>query len=207
MIIEFLLGILPLWTENDWNNLFFQNAPSVFEKLLRTVAVYGFLVVVLRSFGKRKLTQLNPFDFVVLLLLSNTVQNAIIGNETTVQGGLLGAFFLIIISNIVVALFYKLSWSKRGDQLLDRKTTVLVENGKINVENLKKEQITLLEVQSIAHDKGFTHLDEIKNLVLEQNGKFFVEPKEPTPEERRFQILLSKIEDLNRQVAELKANV
>ena len=207
MIIEFLLGILPLWTENDWNNLFFQNAPSVFEKLLRTVAVYGFLVVVLRSFGKRKLTQLNPFDFVVLLLLSNTVQNAIIGNETTVQGGLLGAFFLIIISNIVVALFYKLSWSKRGDQLLDGKTTVLVENGKINVENLKKEQITLLEVQSIAHDKGFTHLDEIKNLVLEQNGKFFVEPKEPTPEERRFQILLSKIEDLNRQVAELKANV
>jgi uncharacterized membrane protein YcaP (DUF421 family) len=205
MIYDFLLKFFPLFTENDWNNLFFLNAPSIFEKLLRTVLVYGFLVIMLRSFGRKKLTQLNPFDFVVLLLLSNTVQNAIIGSETTVQGGLIGAFFLIVISNIVVALFYKLSWSRRGDQLLDGKTTVLIEDGKINVENLKKEQITPLELQSIAHDKGFTHLREIKNCVLEPNGKFFVEPKEPTPEEHRFQILLSKIEELNRQVAELKA--
>lgn len=182
----------------------FGEMPSIFEKLLRTLVVYGFLVVILRSFGKRKLTQLNPFDFVVLLLLSNTVQNAIIGSETSLPGGLIGALFLILISNIVVALFYKLSWSRRSD-LLDGKTTVLIENGKIMGAALKKEQITPFELESIAHDKGFNDLEEIKNCVLEPNGKFFVEGKDPSPEERRHQILLDKIEELSRQIAELKA--
>jgi uncharacterized membrane protein YcaP (DUF421 family) len=198
-----LFEYLPqLWSDKDFVNMF-GAMPSIFEKLVRTLLVYGFLVVILRSFGKRKLTQLNPFDFVVLLLLSNTVQNAIIGNETSVPGGLIGALFLILISNIVVALFYKLSWSRRND-LLDGKTTVLIENGKIKADALKKEQITPLELESVAHDKGFNDLDEIKNLVLEPNGKFFVEGKDPSPEERRHQILLDKIEELSRQVAELK---
>lgn len=204
MIHQFLFDLWPLWTEKDLQNLFYDNAPSFFEKFVRTLFVYGFLVIILRTFGKRKLTQLNPFDFVVLLLLSNTVQNAIIGNETTLQGGLLGAFLLITFSNIVVWLFYKLSWSRRDD-LLDGKTTVLIKDGELQEEALKKEQITMLELDSIAHDKNFKDYTEIKNLSLEANGKFFVEPKEPTPEERRFQILLGKIETLTKEVAELKA--
>ncbi len=204
MFANFLQYLPQLWGDKDFAHMFGE-MPSIFEKLVRTLVVYGFLVIILRSFGRRKLTQLNPFDFVVLLLLSNTVQNAIIGNETSLPGGLLGALFLILISNLVVALFYKFSWSKRDD-LLDGKTTVLIENGKVKDETLKKEQITALELESVAHDKGFNDLDEIKNLVLEPNGKFFVEGKDPSPEERRHQILLDKIEELSRQVAELKAH-
>ncbi|MEP6923755.1 MAG: YetF domain-containing protein [Pyrinomonadaceae bacterium] len=203
MFANFFEYLPPLWSNKDFVNMFGE-MPSIFEKLFRTLVVYGFLVVILRSFGKRKLTQLNPFDFVVLLLLSNTVQNAIIGNETSLPGGLIGALFLILISNIVVALFYRLSWRRRSD-LLDGKTTILIENGKINDVALRKEQITPLELESIAHDKGFNDLEEIKNCVLEPNGKFFVEGKDPSPDERRHQILLNKIEELSRQVAELKA--
>lgn len=204
MFLNFLQYLPPLWSEKDFANMFGE-MPSIFEKFVRTLVVYGFLVIILRSFGKRKLTQLNPFDFVVLLLLSNTVQNAIIGSETTLPGGLIGALFLILISNFVVALLYKLSWSKRGTQLLDGKTTVLIENGKVNSAALQKEQITQLELESVAHDKGFNDLEEVKNLVLEPNGKFFAEGKDPSPEERRFQVLLDKIEALSGQVAELKA--
>lgn len=204
MFANILQYIPQLWSDKDFVNMFGE-MPSIFEKLFRTLVVYGFLVIILRSFGKRKLTQLNPFDFVVLLLLSNTVQNAIIGNETSLPGGLIGAFFLILISNLVVALFYKLSWGKRGEQLLDGTTTVLMQNGEIKQEALKREQITPLELESVAHDKGFSSLKEIKTCVLEPNGKFFVEPKEPSREEHNFQILIQKIEELSRQVAELKA--
>ena len=205
MVNQFLLQFLPLWTSDDFKNMFVTGAPSLLEKFLRTLFVYGFLVIMLRSFGRRKLTQLNPFDFVVLLLLSNTVQNAIIGNETTLQGGIIGAFLLIFISNVVVALLYKVSWSKRGDRLLDGTTTILIKDGELQTEAMRKEQITTLELESIAHDKNFKDTSEIKNLVLEANGRFFVEPKEPTPDEKRFQILLAKIEFLTKEVAALKA--
>ena len=183
----------------------FGDMPSIFEKLVRTTVVYFVLVVVLRTFGKRKLSQLNPFDFVVLLLLSNTVQNAIIGSETTLPGGLIGAVFLIFISNIVVRVLYKLSWRKRGDEMLDGKTTVLIKDGEIQADVLDKESITLLELESIAHDKGFDSTKQIKTCVLEPNGKFFVEAKEPSPEEDRHSELLRKIEELSRQITELKA--
>ena len=205
MVNQFLLQFLPLWTGDDFKNMFVTGAPSLLEKFVRTLFVYGFLVIMLRSFGRRKLTQLNPFDFVVLLLLSNTVQNAIIGNETTLQGGIIGAFLLIFISNVVVALLYKVSWSKRGDRLLDGTTTILIKDGELQTEAMRKEQITTLELESIAHDKNFKDTSEIKNLVLEANGRFFVEPKEPTPDEKRFQILLAKIEFLTKEVAALKA--
>ncbi len=76
----------------------------VLEKILRPVIVYVFLVACLRIFGKRELAQLNPFDLVVLLTLSNAVQNAIIGDDNSITGGLIGAFSLLIINWIVVRL-------------------------------------------------------------------------------------------------------
>ncbi|MBS1859911.1 MAG: DUF421 domain-containing protein, partial [Acidobacteria bacterium] len=73
-----------------WHDIFVLEAP-LFEKVLRPICVYVFLVIALRIFGKRELAQLNPFDLVVLLSLSNTVQNAIIGNDNSMSGGMLGA--------------------------------------------------------------------------------------------------------------------
>jgi uncharacterized membrane protein YcaP (DUF421 family) len=89
-----------------WSAIFGVGAPVV-EKVLRPVVVYVFLVVLLRVFGKRELAQLNPFDLVVLLSLSNTVQNAIIGNDNSLTGGLIGAFTLLAINYIVVRFLFQ----------------------------------------------------------------------------------------------------
>lgn len=203
MFIDFFQYLPPLWSDKDWSNMFGE-MPSIFEKLIRTVVVYFALVLILRTFGKRKLSQLNPFDFVVLLLLSNTVQNAIIGNETTLPGGLIGAVILILVSNLVVRLLYKLSWKKRDD-ILDDKTTVLIKDGVIQDKTLDEESITRLELESIVHDKGFDSTKDIENCVMEANGKFFVEPKKPSQEDRNHAELMHKIQELSNQIAELKA--
>jgi hypothetical protein len=85
----------------------FQLPLPILEKLLRPVIVYLVLVLLLRLFGKRELAQLNPFDLVVLLSLSNTVQNAIIGDDNSVTGGLIGAFSLLAINWLVVRVLFR----------------------------------------------------------------------------------------------------
>src|SRR6476620_9017868 len=80
---------------------------SLVEKMVRPIIVYLFVVFALRLWGKRVLAQLNPFDFVVLLTLSNTVQNAIIGNDTSLSGGLIGAATLLAINAVLVRIFYR----------------------------------------------------------------------------------------------------
>ena len=96
---------------NLWANLWELGAStltvSLAEKILRPILVYAFLVVILRRFGQRILAQLNPFDLVVLLTLSNTVQNAIIGNDTSLSGGLIGAAALIGVNALTVRLVYR----------------------------------------------------------------------------------------------------
>src|SRR6202042_20040 len=89
-----------------WHDIFTLGAPVV-EKILRPIAVYFFLVIALRVFGKRELAQLNPFDLGVLLSLSNTVQNAIIGNDNSLSGGLLGAFTLLGINYLVIRFLFR----------------------------------------------------------------------------------------------------
>src|SRR5476651_1644023 len=85
----------------------FQLPLPILEKLLRPVIVYLVLVVLLRIFGKRELAQLNPFDLVVLLSLSNTVQNAIIGDDNSVSGGVIGAFSLLAINWLLMRIIYR----------------------------------------------------------------------------------------------------
>src|SRR5579864_1357913 len=100
----------------------FQLPLPILEKLLRPVVVYLVLVLLLRLFGKRELAQLNPFDLVVLLSLSNTVQNAIIGDDNSVTGGIIGAFSLLAINWLVVRTLFR---SKRLTQALEGHATVL----------------------------------------------------------------------------------
>ena len=111
-----------------WKDMFVITLP-ILEKILRPVFVYVFLVVMLRLSGKRELVQLNPFDLVVLLTLSNTVQNAIIGDDNSVSGGLLGATSLLAINYLVVRFLYK---HKNLDQLVEGKDDILIEAGKVH---------------------------------------------------------------------------
>ncbi|HWQ35467.1 MAG TPA: YetF domain-containing protein, partial [Blastocatellia bacterium] len=139
----------------------------VAEKMLRPVIVYVFLVVALRVFGKRELAQLNPFDLVVLLSLSNTVQNAIIGEDNSVTGGLIGAFTLLAANYLVVRFLFR---HRRLDQLIEGEPTVLIEDGKIRQKALASELLTESELLTVAHRQGFARLSEIERCVLEPGG-------------------------------------
>ena len=98
-----------------WQHILIPGLPLL-EKIVRPVLVYFFLVISLRLFGKRELVQLNPFDLVVLLTLSNTVQNAIIGDDNSVSGGIIGATSLLITNYLVVRFLYR---HRKLDQLVE----------------------------------------------------------------------------------------
>src|SRR5437667_10786464 len=122
------------------------------EKILRPIVVYLFLIVGLRLAGKRELAQLNAFDLVVLLTLSNTVQNAIIGDDNTVTGGVLGAATLLAVNYAVV----RFLWEHEDlDRLVEGEATVLIENGKTCHDRLRKELMTVAELEVAAHKQGF----------------------------------------------------
>lgn len=174
----------------------------VVEKLLRPVIVYLVLVVLLRIFGKRELAQLNPFDLVVLLSLSNTVQNAIIGDDNSVSGGVVGAIGLLGINWLVVRVVFR---SRRLTRLFEGRATVLVRNGQVDERALNKEMLTREELMDIVHRNGLKHLREVRRCELEPNGTFYVEAMDPSTTEMHHAELVAKIEALTRAVEELKA--
>src|SRR5580765_7168575 len=127
--------MLLLETTSMLQDMFKLGVP-VLEKILRPVIVYLFLVIALRIFGKRELAQLNPFDLIVLLSLSNTVQNAIIGDDNSVLGGLIGALSLLSINYLVVRFLFR---HRRLDQILEGTPTTLVKDGQVQRTALAKE--------------------------------------------------------------------
>jgi len=174
---------------------------SILEKIIRPILVYLFLIAGLRLAGKRELAQLNPFDLVVLLTLSNTVQNAIIGNDNSVLGGLIGATTLLVVNYVVVRFFYT---HTRLDRMIEGDADVLIENGQINEARCKKELITRAELEAAARRQGFTSLAEIERGVLEPGGTLSFIGKRPTPEATRHDELLAKLDEVLRELAELK---
>ena len=171
------------------------------EKLLRPVIVYLVLVLLLRLFGKRELAQLNPFDLVVLLSLSNTVQNAIIGDDNSITGGIIGAVGLLGINWLVVKALYN---SPRLTRMLEGGATVLVRDGKIDKEAVRRESLTHEELMEVIHRQGFEHLHQVRRCVLEPNGTFYVEPFEPSSTEMQHAEVVRKLDALTREVAALR---
>jgi uncharacterized membrane protein YcaP (DUF421 family) len=172
----------------------------VLEKMLRPVIVYLFLVVGLRLAGKRELAQLNPFDLVVLLSLSNTVQNAIIGDDNSVTGGIIGATTLLAVNYFVVRFVFK---HRRLDQMIEGTPTVLIENGRLQKEALARELLTETELQTVAHRQGFGTLEEVESCTLEPGGTFYMKGKTPNMDEQRHQHLIQRMDELSRQLAEV----
>ena len=150
------------------------------EKAVRTSVVYVALLVLLHLTGKRALAQLNSFDLVVLLLLSNVVQNAIIGNETSLPGGLLGAVILISGNYLLVRLTFS---HPRLVALLQGTPTRLFEKGKVQERNLRHELMTRGELVAALQRQGM-ELDEVERVDLEPEGTFTATPKEPTEMDR-----------------------
>jgi uncharacterized membrane protein YcaP (DUF421 family) len=182
-----------------WHDMILLALP-VAEKVLRPVIVYFFLVILLRIFGKRELAQLNPFDLVVLLSLSNTVQNAIIGEDNSVTGGLIGAATLLTVNYLVVRFLFK---HRRLDQVLEGKPTVLIERGQINMKGLAKELLTRSELMTVLHRQGFSRLEDVERCVLEPDGTFFVRGKEPALPIRQHAELMTRLDQLSQRIEHL----
>jgi len=153
---------------------------SVVEKVIRPVVVYGFLVLALRAGGRRELAQLNSFDLVVLLTISNTVQNAIIGNDNSLLGGLIGATTLVLVNAAVVRYLYRHPDLERK---LEGGPVWLVRDGRVIAENLRRELITEEELMAAIRRQGLSSVAECDQVILETSGTITVIPRRPTPVE------------------------
>jgi len=185
-----------------WKDMFVISLP-ILEKILRPIIVYFFLVVILRLSGKRELVQLNPFDLVVLLTLSNTVQNAIIGDDNSVSGGLLGATSLLAINYLVVRFLYK---HKTLDQIVEGRADVLIEGGKVRAQHLKQELITMAQLEAAARKQGFSSLAEVDQCILEPGGTLTFIGKKPDADVKRHMELLEQFGKLKEELALLRGN-
>ncbi len=183
-----------------WKDMFFLGLP-ILEKILRPIVVYIFLIVGLRLSGKRELAQLNPFDLIVLLTLSNTVQNAIIGDDNSVTGGIIGAASLLAINYLVVRFLYD---HRKLEQIVEGKADILVEDGKIYEHKLKNELITKEELAAAARKQGFETLSEVRQCILEPGGTLTFIAKKPDTEDIRHQELLKKFDALTEELARLR---
>ena len=177
-------------------------ALPVAEKMLRPVVVYAFLIVGLRLAGKRELAQLNPFDLVVLLTLSNTVQNAIIGDDNSVTGGLIGAATLLVLNYVVVRFLYS---HEKLDRIIEGDSDLLIAEGVVRMDRLKKELITRSELEAAAHKQGFGSLEEIDRAILDPGGTVAFFAKKPTTEDTRHRELLARLDAMAAQILALQA--
>jgi uncharacterized membrane protein YcaP (DUF421 family) len=171
------------------------------EKILRPVIVYLCLVVFVRLFGKRELAQLNPFDLIVLLCLSNTVQNSIIGDDNSVSGGIIGVFSLLTINFLLTRILFRLP---KLNRMMEGSETVLIRDGKLDAEAVKREALSELELKTVLHKQGLHDYSQVQRCVLEPSGNFYVEEKDPLREGKERGEILSQLTALTAEVKELK---
>jgi uncharacterized membrane protein YcaP (DUF421 family) len=146
---------------------------TIAEKVLRSIVVYLFLLLAFRFTGKRQVGQLTPFDLVVLLVISNVVQNAVIGPDNSLTGGLIGAVVILVVNYAIVDVTYR---SKRMRRLLEATPTILIHNGKILHENLARERVTMDDLLAALRRNGVSDVAHVRVAVLEENGGISVIP-------------------------------
>jgi uncharacterized membrane protein YcaP (DUF421 family) len=131
------------------------------------------------------------------------VQNAIIGEDNSVLGGLIGATSLLVTNYLVVRFLYD---HHKLDQLVEGRADVLVEGGKVRTQHLKKELITMAQLEAAARKQGFGSLSEVEQCVLEPGGTLTFIGKKPGTEDVRHQELLGKLERLTQEIAQLRGS-
>ena len=151
---------------------------AVAEKVLRSVVVYGFLLVSFRVAGKRLLGQLTAFDLVVLLIISNVLQNAAIGNDVSLGGGLLGAAVIILLNVMVAWLTFR---HKRLERLVENTPTVIVKHGHVIRANLDREHMSLAELRAAFRKDGIATIREVRYAILGEDGHVSGIPRRSVP--------------------------
>ncbi len=143
----------------------------VLEKVIRSAVVYLFLLVAFRLAGKRQLGQMTAFDLVILLIISNVVQNAVIGNDNSLGGGLLGAMVILLLNAAIAWATWRY---KRVERFVEHVPTVLVKNGRILLDNLRRERLSLPEFRSALRLAGVVSLRDVRYVILEESGHLSV---------------------------------
>jgi len=143
-----------------------------FELVLRAVIVYVFLLVLLRFTGKRQVGQLSPFDLILLLVLSNAVQNAMNGGDNSLSAGIILAAVLVLLNSLVGLITYK---SKRLEALVEGRPEVLIHNGKLFADVMQRERLTHHELNAALRAAGCASIEEVHYAILENNGHITVQ--------------------------------
>lgn len=152
---------------------------SIGEKILRSLIIYVFLLIMFRLLGKRQVGQLTSFDLIVLLILSNVLQNAMIGPDNSVTGGLIGATTVLTVNWLVS----RIAFLNRGfEKAIEGVPTLLVHDGQIIEANMKKERLSREDLLSNLRSQGVFDLGEVRACVLETSGKLSVLRRESPPE-------------------------
>ena len=152
----------------------FNLAVPPWELILRSVVVYLFLIVILRVTGKRQVGQLAPFDLVLLLVLSNAVQNSMNGGDNSLVGGIIAATTLIAVNYVVAVLTYR---NKRIEALVEGRPQILIHNGKLFESVLHDARLTHHELNAALRQAGCLNVDDVRCAMLENNGAISVIPK------------------------------
>ena len=176
------------------DDLFVSGIP-LYEKALRTIVVYLAILILLRALGKRDLAQLNTLDLIVLLLLSNIVQNALIGTDDSLIGGLFGVVVLLGMNQLLVALAWRFRWIER---LIVGTETVLIENGRFSKPGLRHQFMRPEEVETAVRRQGGSSVDEVQKATLKPGGtiEIVLKPQEVNATRRDIGRLEQKLDQL-----------
>jgi uncharacterized membrane protein YcaP (DUF421 family) len=196
------LAVDALW-HTIWQDMLQFGVPWQ-EKIIRTIAVYVFLLIGLRLAGKRELGQLNPFDLVVLLVLSNTLQNAIIGNDNSLTGGVFGAAILLVINYLVVRFLYR---HPALDRLIEGDADVLIRKGEVLDHRLQRELISKEQLEAAARRQGIDSLDLVDTCRLETGGALTFIARAPTADEERHEFVVNRLNEISQQLTSLEARL
>lgn len=149
------------------------------ELVLRGLVVYAFLIVLLRLTGKRQIGQLSPFDLVLLLILSNAVQNSMNAGDNSLVGGLISAATLVAVNYFMGLVTFK---SKKLEEIIEGRPQVLIYQGKLFEDVMTEAKLTRHELDSTLRQSGFFEIKDIKLAILENNGSVTVQGYEKKPQ-------------------------
>ncbi|WP_245979783.1 DUF421 domain-containing protein [Streptomyces diacarni] len=182
-----------------WHDMMTIEIPVV-EKILRTVLVYAVIIVLIRLSGKRGLASMNTFDFVVVFLLSNVVQNAIIGSDYSLLGGVVGAATLVAVNALMNRW---LAADTRAAKLLEGDPTTVIEDGRVVRRAMRRLGLRSGELQQAVRLQTGGSIDTVERGSLEPDGRFVIVPDPQAAQSTRADIdrlekRLAAIEELLR---------
>jgi uncharacterized membrane protein YcaP (DUF421 family) len=146
----------------------------LFDIMLRSTAVYLVVILGLRLLGKKHVAQLSIIDLVLILLISNAVQNAMVGDDSSLVGGIVAAATLLVLNYLLTIVLYR---SRKADTLFEGTPTLLVHDGNVIAPHLIHEQITQEELERVVREHGIDSLREVKTAVMEVDGTISVVPR------------------------------